>query len=91
MQVKSAGEREYECIVVDDYTCGVHTTTAAQVGSAGSPQDIQGRSRERIPEKNARNHDGQRAPAVYGEMKVICEQEGIRLHTSVWYSSDRTG
>ena len=26
-----------------------------------------------------------------GEMKVICEQEGIRLHTSVWYSPRSNG
>ena len=40
---------------------------------------------------DARNDDGQRAPAVYGEMKVICDQEGITLHTSVRYSPESNG
>ena len=63
MQVKSAGG---EYIVMDDYTHGVQVTTTAQVGSARSLRGIQGHSRERMPEKDARNHDGQDARTVYG-------------------------
>ena len=58
MKVKSAGG---EYIVMDDYTHGVQVTTTAPVGSAS-----QGHSKERVPEKVARNHDGQRARTVYG-------------------------
>ena len=53
-------------IVMDDYTHGVQVTTMAQVGSARSLRGIQGHSRERMPEKDARNHDGQSTQTVYG-------------------------
>ena len=34
--------------------------------------------------------DNARKPCM-GEMKVICEQGGIKLHTSVWYSPESNG
>ena len=63
MQVKSAGGKEYEYIAVDDYTRAVYTQPI-RVNSEAS--EAFGVFKGRIPEKDARNHDGQRARTVYG-------------------------
>ena len=92
MQVKSTGGKEYEYIVVDDYTRAVDTRPlllksevpgAFKVFQAVAENKSQKRMRE-IMTDNA-------GELCMGEMKDTCEQEGIKLHMSVWYSPKLNG
>ena len=92
MQVKSASGREYEYIAPDDYTRAVYTRPlrpksealeALDAFKAAAENEYQKRMRE-IMTDNARE-------LCMGELKVICEEEGIKLHTSVRYSPESMG
>ena len=65
--------------------------THDQVESAGSLQGIQGCSGERIPEKMREIMTDNARELCMGEMKVIREQEGTKLHMSVRYSPESNG
>ena len=89
MQVKSVGGMEYEHIVVDDYTRAVYTRplrlkSEAPEAFKAFKAVAENESKKRIMTDNARE-------LCMGEMKVICEQEGIKLHTSVRYSPGSNG
>ena len=61
------------------------------IGSAGSLQGIQCRKGERIQKRMREIMTDNAHKLCMGEMKAICEQEGIKLHTSVRYSPKSNG
>ena len=92
MQAKSAGGKEYECIIMDDYTRAMYTRPLLlksevpgifKVLQAVAENKSQKRMRE-IMTDNARE-------LCMGDMKDTSEQEGIELHMSVWYSPKLNG
>ena len=92
MQVKSAGGKEYEYIVMDDYTRAVYAgplrlkseaPEAFKVFKAVAENESQKRMRETLTD-NARE-------LCMGEMKGTCEREGIKLHMSVRYCPESNG
>jgi len=89
---KSAGGKEYGYIVVDEYSRTVYTRQlrlkpnapeAFKVFKAGAENESRRRMRECMMD-NARE-------LSMGGMRQTCEQEGIKLHTSVLYSPESNG
>ena len=86
MPVQSAGGKEYVYVVVDDFSRAVYTqplhlkseaVTAFKVFRAAAELESGKRLRE-VMTDNA-------GELSMGEMRELCEQEGIKLHTSVPY------
>jgi len=89
---KSAAGKEYEYIVVDEYSRTVYTRPlrlkpnapeAFKVFKAAAENESWRRMRE-IKMANARE-------LSMGGMRQTCEQEGIKLHTSVRYNPESNG
>lgn len=92
MQVQSAGGKSYEYVAVDDFNRAVYTQPlrsksdapeAFKAFNAAAENESQQKIRE-VMTDNARE-------LCMGEMKQICEREGIKLHTSVRYSPESNG
>ena len=87
MQVKSAGGKEYEYIVVDDYTRVVYAR----------PLRLKSEAQEvfKVFKAVAENESQKRMHEILtdnmGEMKDTCEQEGIKLYMSVRYCPESNG
>jgi hypothetical protein len=92
MPVKSAGKREYEYVAVDDYSRAVYVRPYAsnrrpQMPSRSSrlrrKTNLEAKMRE-IMTDNARE-------LAMGEVREICERDGIKLHTTVPYHPASNG
>jgi len=89
---KSASGKEYEYIVVDDYSRAVYTRPLRLKSDAPEAFRIFKAAAENEPQKGcARSRWTTRKESSVGEMKQICEQEGIKLYTSVRYSPESNG
>jgi len=92
MPVKSAGGKSYLYIVVDDYTRAVYVKPLALKSEAADAfkaykavaENESGKKIREILTDNARE-------LSMGEMRDICEQEGIKLHTTVPYHPASNG
>ena len=80
-----AGPREYEYTRAA-YTRPLRLKLEAPEALKTFKAVVENESQKRMREIMADN-----ARQLYGEMKVICEQEGITLHTSVRYSPESNG
>jgi len=83
---KSASGKEYEYIVVDDYSRAVYMRPLRLKWDAPEAfkASVENESEERMREIMTDNaHD-----LSMGRMRQICEEEGIKLHTSVRYSPE---
>jgi len=84
MPVKSAGGREYLYLVVDDYTRAVYVkplklkSEAVEAFKAfkAVAENESGKKMREVMTDNARE-------LSMGEMRNICEREGIKLHTTI--------
>ena len=92
MPVVSAGGREYIYVIVDDYTCAVHT----------KPLHLKSEAADAFKsfKAAAENESGKRIHEVLtdiaqellmGDMSCFCEAEGIKLNTTVLYHPASNG
>ena len=90
MQVKSAGGKGCEYIVVDDYTRGVYMRPLQLKSGAPEVFKVFKAKQRTNPRKDARKHDNAREPCM-GEMKISAS--GKALSFTPWYGivPSRTG
>jgi transposase InsO family protein len=89
MPMKSAGGKEYEYVIVDDYSRAVYTRPLRLKSEAAEVFKIFKAAAENESQKTMREvmTDNARELSM-GEVKEICEREGIKLHTSVRYNPE---
>ena len=89
MPIKSAGGKEYEYVVVDDYSRVVFTHPLRHKSEAPEVFKIFKAAAENESGKKLREVMTDNAHELcMGEMRNICEENGIKLHTSVRYSPE---
>ena len=92
MPVKSAGGREYVYVIVDDYTRAVYTKSLRLKSEAVDAF----KAVKAIVERESGNKlcevmtDNARELSM-GEMRELCEREGIKLNTTVPYHPASNG
>ena len=92
MPKKSAGGKEYEYIIVDDYSWAVYTRPLRLKSDAPEAFKIFKAAAENESQKRMREVMTDHARELsMGETRQFCEQEGIKLHTSVRYSPESNG
>jgi len=92
LQVKSAGGKEYKYIAVEDYSHAVYTCPLKHKSDAPEAFKIFKAAAKRVSSKQMHKVMTDNARELcMGEMKEICEKEGIKLHTLVQYSPESNG